>query len=129
VVGLLGLLGARLAGRSRGPAARVAVWVAATWASHLLLDFFTVDSVGPHGVRLLWPFSNAHYIARVPLMDEIVIDASGRTAFFTSLLTPHALAVWGNELLFLVCAVVAVHAARGRLARTAAAIDGVPEES
>src|SRR5262245_66644350 len=41
-------LGIRFAGRGRVPIARAGLWAGAVYASHLVVDFFTVDSVAPH---------------------------------------------------------------------------------
>jgi membrane-bound metal-dependent hydrolase YbcI (DUF457 family) len=102
-------IGARLLGR---PALRPALWAGAIWASHLVLDFFTVDRREPYGVRFLWPLSNDYYLAPVTPLPEIVIDPSGRTAFLASLVAPETARVWVHEVLVVVLAVAAVHALR-----------------
>jgi membrane-bound metal-dependent hydrolase YbcI (DUF457 family) len=33
------------------------------FASHLLLDWLAVDPTPPHGIQLLWPFSNDWYVS------------------------------------------------------------------
>jgi membrane-bound metal-dependent hydrolase YbcI (DUF457 family) len=98
---------------------RATLWATAVYTSHLLLDFFTVDRVAPYGARFLWPLSDAYWIAPVTLLPEIVIDPSGRTAFFASLVARHTAAVWAQELGVLVLAVGAVHALRAGLPRVA----------
>jgi hypothetical protein len=45
-----------------------------------------------------------------------VVDGSGRAAFFASLVAPHTVPVWAEEITLLVLAVAAVHALRAILA-------------
>src|SRR5207247_239944 len=78
----------------------------------------------PSGGRFLWPLSGAYYIAPRPLLDEVIINSSSRGAFVASVLTPHALGVWGRELACLVGIVGLVHGLR----RSAPAAE-VPEAS
>jgi membrane-bound metal-dependent hydrolase YbcI (DUF457 family) len=106
----------------------VGAWVGAVWASHLLLDLITTDVVAPYGGRFLWPLSNAYYIAPVTLLPEIVIDGSGRGAFFLSLTEPHSWVAWASDVGVLVVAVVSVALVRAWRARTAGTqLAGVPE--
>src|SRR5262245_9261126 len=44
-------------------ARRAATFAGAAYGSHLVLDFFTVDVVPPHGAQFLWPFSSAYYLS------------------------------------------------------------------
>jgi membrane-bound metal-dependent hydrolase YbcI (DUF457 family) len=99
---------------------RAAVFAGAAYGSHLLLDFFTVDVVPPHGAQFLWPLSPEYYLSPVTLLHEIIIDPSGRTAFFASIFTAQTARVWASELGLLVCVVAAVHGARALLAVLAA---------
>ena len=101
-----------------------AAWAAAVYASHLVLDYLTFNVVPPSGGRFLWPLSGAYYIAPRPLLDEVIINSSSRGAFVASVLTPHALGVWGRELACLVGIVGLVHGLR----RSAPAAE-VPEAS
>ena len=112
VVGAAVAVWSGLAGRQRAIVVRAAAWVTAVYASHLVLDYLTADAVPPHGGRFLWPLSDAYYIAPAPVLDEIIIDSSGRGAFVASLLTPHALGVWGRQLAFLAATVVLMHGVR-----------------
>jgi membrane-bound metal-dependent hydrolase YbcI (DUF457 family) len=112
VVVVLVALGARVAGRPRPLPARAALWAGAVYASHLLLDFFTTDRVPPYGGRFLWPLSDAFWQAPLPLLPEIVIDPSGRGAFFASLVGPHTGGIWVREIGLLCFTVAAVHAFR-----------------
>jgi membrane-bound metal-dependent hydrolase YbcI (DUF457 family) len=110
-------LGARLAGRRGWRAA--AAWAGAVYASHLVLDFFTVDAVPPYGARFLWPFSDAYYLSPHTVLPEIVIDGRSVGGLAQSLITPRTYPVWGQEVALLVVVVAAVHAARAALARVA----------
>jgi len=104
----------------------VALWASATYASHLLLDFFTIDRRPPYGGRFLWPFSDAYYLSPVTPLPEIVVDGSGRMAFFASLVGPHTAPVWAQEIALLVLVVAAVHALRAVFAWPA--WSGIAEE-
>jgi len=126
VVGVVVALGARLARRPPARWDRVALWASAVYASHLLLDYFTIDARPPYGGRFLWPFSDAYYLSPVTLLPEIVVDPRGRGAFFASLVAPHTLPVWVEEIGLLLLVVVAVHALRAVLAWPA--WQGVAEE-
>ena len=111
LVGGLVALGVRLAGRGRFPA-RVGLWAGAVYASHLLLDFLTRDSLPPHGGRFLWPFSDRYWQSPVTVLPEIVVDGSGPSAFFASLVGPHTTTAWAREIGLLAFTVAAVHAVR-----------------
>jgi membrane-bound metal-dependent hydrolase YbcI (DUF457 family) len=105
-----------LAGWPRTAWLRASLWAGMVYASHLLLDYLTIDAVPPYGGRFLWPFSNAYYVAPVTLLPEIIIDPSGRVAFLRSLVAPHTGMVWLREVGLLALTVSAVHALRGRQA-------------
>jgi membrane-bound metal-dependent hydrolase YbcI (DUF457 family) len=110
-VGALVALGVRLAG-SRRLAGRAGLWAGAVYASHLLVDYFTIDSIAPHGGRFLWPLSDAYWYAPVTPFREIVVDPSGTGAFLASLTAPHTVGVWAFEIGVLLGTVGAVHAVR-----------------
>jgi membrane-bound metal-dependent hydrolase YbcI (DUF457 family) len=112
VVGAAVALATGLAGCRRPVVVRAAAWAAAAYASHLLLDYLTADAVPPYGGRFLWPLSDAYYLAPTPVLDQVIIDSSGRAAFVASLLTPQALGVWGRELACLAATVALVHGVR-----------------
>jgi len=50
---------------------RLALAVAAAWASHVLLDWLGSDTSPPIGLMALWPFSDDYYISPFGLFDEI----------------------------------------------------------
>ena len=117
VVAALVALGACALGQGRRPALRAGLWAAAVWTSHLVLDYFTINAAVPAGARFLWPLSDRYWIAPVTPLPEIVIDSTGRRAFFASVFNAGTLRVWGGELLLLVVAIAAVHALRAWQAR------------
>jgi membrane-bound metal-dependent hydrolase YbcI (DUF457 family) len=114
VVAAVVVLAGRLRDRSWRTGARVAAWSALTYASHLLLDFLTIDARAPYGARFLWPVSDAYYLAPWTPLREIVIDPSGRFAFLQSLVAPHTVGVWLLEVAVLASVVSAVQLARLR---------------
>jgi len=118
-VAALVALGARLAGRPRPTWLGAGAWAGAVYASHLLLDFFTIDAVPPYGARFLWPFSSAYYLAPVTPLPEIIIDPTSAGGFARSLVAPHTGAIWAREVVLLALTVAAVHAARAGWARAA----------
>ena len=123
-------LAAWLVGRLRDPgwSPRVALWAGAIYVSHLLVDYFTVDSRGPGGGRFLWPLSDAYWISPVTPLHEIVIDRSGRAAFFRSLTAPETRGVWIEEISILLGVVAAVHLVRALLAAAWSTVPGVAED-
>jgi hypothetical protein len=48
---------------TRGRGVRLAVLVAAAWASHVLFDWLGSDTTPPIGVMALWPLSGDYYFA------------------------------------------------------------------
>ncbi len=52
-------------------ASRIALTVAAAYASHLLLDWLGRDSSTPPGLMALWPFSTHFYISVANLFGEV----------------------------------------------------------
>src|SRR5262245_62262850 len=111
-VGLVVGMACRLFGWRGRAALWAALWAGATYATHLLLDFFTADVKPPSGEQLLWPLSDRYFISPVTPLREVMIDGSGRLAFLASLVTPPALAVWAGEIVLLVLVVAAVRLVR-----------------
>jgi membrane-bound metal-dependent hydrolase YbcI (DUF457 family) len=129
VVAAVVWLGAWIRGAGREARRQAGLWAGAVYASHLLLDFFTVDARPPHGGPFLWPFSDAFHLSPVTPLGEIVIDGSARGAFFRSLVRADTVGVWAAEVSILAVTVAAIYAARGVRARMEARVPGVPEES
>jgi len=80
------------------------VFVAPIYASHLLLDLVSLDTVENSGLQLWWPFSNAYVTAPLPLPAGLraFFDLQfGPTAadFFRTLFSGRALAVYLAEAL------------------------------
>jgi hypothetical protein len=60
---VVGLVAALVAAKGKWPVLRVSVMCAAAYATHLLLDWLCADLTAPHGLQMLWPFSDAWYIS------------------------------------------------------------------
>ena len=127
-VGAVTWIACRILRRHQRAALWAALWVAATYASHLVLDFFTTDAKPPHGAPLLWPLSDRYLISPVTPFGEVIIDPSGRAAFLRSLIQPAALRVWVAEVALLVLVVVAVRIVRLVRAALEAGPVEVPDE-
>jgi hypothetical protein len=56
---------------TRGRGVRLAVLVAAAWASHVLFDWLGSDTTPPIGVMALWPLSGDYYFAYVYWFEAI----------------------------------------------------------
>ena len=68
-------------------------------ASHLLLDYLTVDTRPPFGIPLLWPFSDRVFLFPHPFFLDIHRSASP-LHFLPSLFSHHNLLAAARELLF-----------------------------
>jgi hypothetical protein len=88
---------------------------AATYGSHLLLDWLGRDTNPPLGIMALWPFSRAYYMAPVPIIEPV--SRNFHWAYFWS----HNLKVVGLEILIFGAMALAAHRWRGR-ARGAGAV-------
>jgi membrane-bound metal-dependent hydrolase YbcI (DUF457 family) len=53
------------------PQWRIALGVAAAWASHILLDWFGTDTSPPIGVMALWPFDSGYYQSSLSIFDAV----------------------------------------------------------
>lgn len=63
-----------------------AVAFGAAYASHLLIDWLSMDTRPPLGGQFLWPLSAAYYVSPVPIFAEIRIDGITRTGFLETVL-------------------------------------------
>jgi membrane-bound metal-dependent hydrolase YbcI (DUF457 family) len=109
------VLGGLLWRRGELATARItALWAAAAYGSHLLVDYLTTCARPPHGGRFLWPLSDAYWIAPVTPLGEILIDPSSRTAFIRSVVGPETHGVWLGEIALLMLVVAAVRLLRAR---------------
>lgn len=60
---LAGVVAAAIAARRHRPVARVALMCAAAYATHLLLDWLSADTLPPYGIQAFWPFSSVWVIS------------------------------------------------------------------
>jgi membrane-bound metal-dependent hydrolase YbcI (DUF457 family) len=69
----LAAVAASLLARTRGWARPLgfALGAGAAWASHLLLDYLSVDTNPPIGIPLLWPLAGGYFKAPWPLFLDI----------------------------------------------------------
>jgi inner membrane protein len=92
---------------SHGPGERFLRWygfVLPVYSAHLFLDLLSPDTVHNSGLRILWPMTDALYMAAIPVPDamrgffdlEFGPDSAG---FFRTLFSGHALAVYVAEAL------------------------------
>jgi len=99
----VGIAAAGIASLRGRPVARVASMCAAAYATHLLLDWLSVDPTPPRGIQALWPFTGQWYISEWNLFRETARE------YFLSLPT-----IWTNtraavrELLILAPIVAAI---------------------
>ncbi len=65
------------------------------YSSHLLLDYFCVDSRPPYGMPFLWPFSDTHWLAPHAFFGDVKHGVPGDTllVFLDSLFSWHNLGV------------------------------------
>lgn len=68
---LYALLLALLASRFGMPVLKTALFAGFAYASHLLLDYFTVDAGEPFGMLLWWPLSDLFYISDTPFFQPV----------------------------------------------------------
>jgi len=81
----------------------------AAYASHLLVDAFTIDQRGPAWAQFFWPLSDAYYISPVTIFGEILIDGRSRIGFIRSIVAWPTVVVLAREA---GCAAIALLAVR-----------------
>ena len=69
-VAVVGMCAAAVAALRDRPIGRVAAMCAAAYATHLLLDWLSVDVVPPRGIQALWPFTSQWYISEWNLFRQ-----------------------------------------------------------
>lgn len=89
----------------RQPFAPAALAFGAAYLSHLVLDFFTVDSRPPIGAPFLWPFSSAYLLSPVSIFKEIRIDGQTRAGFLGSLLAWPTIVLLAREIVIATIAI------------------------
>lgn len=110
-------VGGLLAWRIRDRWLSATAMLATVYASHLALDWLTIDQRGPAGAQFLWPFSDAYYIAPVTLFTEIIIDGRTRLGFLGTVLDWPTVRVLAREALITAAVVVTVLLAEALRAR------------
>jgi inner membrane protein len=100
---VFGLLASLTLWRFTATPARVGVVGAGLYGTHLLLDCVTYDGRLPHGMPLLWPFSDAYYAAPFTLFGGVKhgVPGDGSLAVFAQMLSWQNLRIMGIEVLVL----------------------------
>jgi inner membrane protein len=113
-LGAAALAAALVALVARGASRRRWVLLAALgYSSHVLLDFFSLDTSVPRGVPALWPLSAEYWISPYPLFEDIQRERA-MERFVPSLFSVHNLQAVARELgiMGLVTAICTVARAR-----------------
>lgn len=86
------------------PVGRVALMCGAAYASHLLLDWLSIDRFPPRGLQILWPFSQEFFVSGLDVFVQterrrIFSAETMRTnlyamAWEAAMLAPLVLALW-----------------------------------
>jgi inner membrane protein len=71
------------------------------YTSHVILDWLSIDTRPPYGVPLIWPLSDAYYIAPIAFLPDIRRVSSSNLDFITSLFSLHNLWAVCAEVLLL----------------------------
>jgi inner membrane protein len=97
---MFGVLAALAGGRLHVPRVRLGVIAASLYASHLVLDFLTVDTRPPFGQPLFWPLSSRYVALGSPFLMGIRHNADdGLGAFVIDVLSLHNLNAAFREVL------------------------------
>jgi membrane-bound metal-dependent hydrolase YbcI (DUF457 family) len=67
---LVGALAAAWAANAQRPVARVALMCAGAYATHLFVDWLSVDLSQPRGIQALWPFRREWFISGIDLFRQ-----------------------------------------------------------
>lgn len=70
-------------------ASLLALFFASAYGSHVVLDFFSVDTSEPRGIPLLWPFVDTYYIAPTPLFLDVRRHHGGIVELLAGLWSRH----------------------------------------
>ena len=68
------------------------------YLSHLVLDYFTIDTRPPAGAQFLWPYSSAYFLSPLALFGEISIDGRTRSGFLSTVLAWPTVVVLAREM-------------------------------
>lgn len=69
----------------------LALLFTSAYASHLVLDFFSVDTSDPRGIPLLWPLVHTYYSAPVPLFLNVQRPHGGTASLLAGAFSSHNL--------------------------------------
>jgi inner membrane protein len=97
--------GAFMRWRWRERFASAALVFGAAYLSHLVIDYFTIDSRPPAGAQFLWPFSSEYFLSPVTIFGEIYIDGRTRAGFLSTVLAWPTVVVLAREIVIAVVAV------------------------
>ena len=76
------------------------IFAALGYSSHILLDFFSVDTSPPYGIPMFWPFSSEYFVSSIDVFSDVRKSFSTAT-FFQSLLVSHNVWTVLKEILIL----------------------------
>ena len=74
------------------------VWGGAVYLSHIVLDMLLNDPSPPHGVQLLWPFSESYFMSPVTPFTSFSYSNLGIIGMF---FVPHNIATMARELVLM----------------------------
>lgn len=112
---VFGIAAGWVAWRRRGePFLPAAAAFGAAYASHLLIDWLSMDTRPPLGGQFLWPLSAAYYVSPITIFAEIRIDGLTRAGFLETVLAWPTLAALAREVA-VVLGITAAWTALGRL--------------
>lgn len=77
----------------------------AAYLSHLVIDYFTIDTRPPAGAPFLWPCSSAYFLSPVTIFGEIYIDGRTRAGFLSTVLAWPTVVVLAREIVIAVMVV------------------------
>jgi inner membrane protein len=87
--------------RGTSQALQLTLLLACAYVSHVILDFFAIDTGAPFGVPLLWPVSSTSYIASFPVFLDVQRLQAETVTFVTSVFSSHNLLAVTWEVLLL----------------------------
>jgi len=97
----------------RDSALAVGLIVAGILFTHLILDYFTLDTSPPFGLQLFWPFSTSYFISSATLFGDVHKSATSVT-FIQSLFVWHNLKTVLLEIVILVPVLIVFRLIRKR---------------
>ena len=112
---IFGALVALVAGARTESRTRLGLLAAALYASHLVLDLFTVHTRPPTGQPLLWPISSEYFALARPFLYGIRHRAGdGLMSFVLDVMSMHNVSAALREILFVTPLVGLIWLALGR---------------